>query len=332
MTVVILFTPALAEDNFEPLTFNTLDDYIEYSIPRHLYAQQIETSAVLEYSAPIALYDFTNNTVVGSEIFFIDNGQMIGKMDVYNENGEYSSYFDTNITEDISNAYFNNYEIAIGGYYNSVLLYTDEKGFKLVDGLENDNAPANIPTELNKIIITGNVSTDFAMPYSIATYSLSVPHVDNSNTYDNAGQCWAAAVAMKLNYHKSLDLTADSVYEDLTAAEIDFSSNGTVKALKYYDYSNYTSGSSALSSGSVTTALMNDKPIIMHISTSSGVKHAVVISGIVLDVSSSTYTVCDPNYSSTRTFNTSTNPNIVNTSISYNSVGYNFTKWYYYYY
>ena len=332
IAVGTLATSVSAEDSFEPLTFNTLDEYIEYSIPWHLYAQQMETSEILEYSNPIALYDFANNTVVGSEIFLIDNGQLIGKMDVYDDNGSYSSCFDTNITEDISNAYFNNNEIAIGGYDKSVLLYTDEKGFTLVDGLENDNAPTNIPTELNKIIIAGNVSTDFVMPYSIATYSLNVSHVDNSNTYDSGGQCWAAAVAMKLNYHKSLNLTADLVYENLTSAGINFSTNGTDKELMHYGYSDYIWNNSALSSGDVTTALMNKKPIIIHISTSNGITHAVVISGIILDVSSSTYTICDPNYKSTRTFNMKTNPNVVNTSISYPSVGYNFTTWYYTYY
>ena len=332
MSMVTLSMSISAENSDETMMFNTLDEYIEYSIPRHLYAQQIETSNMLTYSNPISLYDFSSNTIVGSEIFLIDNGQLIGKMDVYNSDDDYSSYFDTNITDEMVDAYTNGDKIAIGSFENSILLYTDSEGFSFVDGLDNNNIPIKSPTELSSIIEEGTVSSDFILPYSIATYNLSVPIVDNSNTYDSSGQCWAAAVAMKINYHKGLNLTADSVYEELTDANIDFSTNGTSKALKHFGYSNYVNSYSAMNSGDVALALKDDKPIIMHIANksneNSAITHAVVISGIVLDVSSSTYTIKDPNYSTARTLNTSNNPNVENTTIHYVSVGYTFIKWY----
>lgn len=333
MAVGSLATSVSAEDNFEPLAFNTLDEYIEYSIPRHLYAQQMETSEVLEYSNPIALYDFANNTVVGSEVFLIDNGQLIGKIDIYGDINNYSSYFDTYITDEMREAYMNEKNIAIGGYEDSVLLYTDTEGFAYVNGLESNNMPNNVPTELTSIKVGGNVQSDFPMMYSIATVKMSVPHVDNSNTYDSSGQCWAAAVSMKLNYHFNLGLTADSVYEKLTAAGINFQSDGTGKALTHFGYSDYVGQGIAMTSGDVTLTLQNKKPIIMHVSANSGrVSHAIVISGIVLDASSSTYTINDPNYPATRTLITSTNPSVVNSNINYKSTGYTFDKWYNTYY
>lgn len=332
---MVMFTASMgtsAENNNKGLTFTTVDEYISYSLPRHLYAQQMETSNILKYSTPISVYDFSTNTIVGSEYFIIDKGELIGKMDVYCSNNNYSSYFDTNITDEMVLAYTNGSKIAIGSFENNVLLYTDLEGFSYVDGLENNNVPINSPTELSSIIEDKSVASDFVMPCSIATYSLSVPVVRNSNTYNSSGQCWAAAVAMKINYHKGLNLTADSVYEKLTDANIDFSTNGTSKALKHFGYSNYVNSYSAMNSGDVALALKDDMPIIMHIANqtneNSAVTHAVVISGIVLDASSSTYTIKDPNYSTARTLNMSNNPSVTNTTISYKSVGYTFVKWY----
>lgn len=50
--------------DYDDLAFDTLNEYIEYSIPRHIYAQQIPTSNTLMYSRPVPLYDFSNNSVV----------------------------------------------------------------------------------------------------------------------------------------------------------------------------------------------------------------------------------------------------------------------------
>lgn len=249
-------------------------------------------------------------------------------MEIYNENNHFSSYFDTIITDEIIDAYANGYDVAIGTFEKSVFFYSDMTGYSFVDGLEDENNPVQIPTQLSSISLDGVISLEnYVIPYAIATHKLSVPFVSNSNTYDANGQCWAASVAMKLNYHKSLNLTADSVYEKLTKAGIDFETNGTTKALDYFDYDNYCSTSS-MTSGDVALALGDEKPVIIHISDKNNVKHAVVISGIVLDVAGSTYSINDPNYSYTRSFNTTTNPTTQNSSISYKSVGYTFTKWY----
>ena len=331
IAVSTLATSVSAEDNFEPLTFNTLDEYIEYSIPRHLYAQQMETSEVLEYSNPIALYDFTDNTVVGSEIFLLDNGQLIGKMDIYGDSNNYSSYFDTYITDEMREAYINEKSIAIGGYENSIFLYTNTSGFIFIDGLKSDNMPNTPPTELSKVTIGGNVLSYFPMTYSIATVNLSVPHVHNSTNKSANGQCWAAAAAMIINYHSGSKLDADSVYDELDKYKASYT---TPNALSYLGYSNYSSVNGAMTSGDVTSTLQNDKPVIMHISRTGG-KHAVVICGITLDVSSSTYKINDPNFTEIKTLVTNVNPSTVNSVIEYrpdpksNRV---YTKWYYSYY
>lgn len=310
--------------------FTNLDDYLEFSIPRHIYAQRMEIGEEVQYSNPILLYDFEDNTIIGNEFFIISNGELIGKMDVTYIDGEYSSCFDTSISDNINYAYVNEEPIAIGGYQNSLLLYTSSNGFSYIDGVKYNQEPNQIPTELSSIEIKNSVSLNICMPYSIANISLPVSHVGNSTKNNPLGQCWASCVAMKINYEKGESLTSDDVYEDLTEDNIDFSVNGTQTALTYYGYSEYTRTGTAMRPGDVATQLRNNHPIIMHMQNSSGDdSHAVIIKGIVMDTSSSTYSIDDPNYSSTRSIVHNTNMGVVNQTISsYTSLSKVFTKWY----
>lgn len=316
------------DDAFNEIT--NLDDYLEFSIPRHIYAQRMEVGDEVQYSNPISLYNFEDNTIIGNEIFIISDGEIVGKMDVISIDGEYNSCFDTSINDNINYAYTNDEPIAIGGYQNSLMLYTSSNGFSYIDGVEGNQEPNQVPTDLSSIEIRNSVSLNICVPYSIADISLPVSHVDNSETHDYLGQCWASCVAMKINYEKSNSLTSDDVYEDLMANNIDFSVNGTQKALTYYGYPDYTRTGTAMRPGDVATQLMNDHPVIMHIKNSSGTNlHAVIIKGIVMDTSSSTYSIDDPNHSSTRTIVHNTNMGVVNQTISsYTSSGNVYTKWY----
>lgn len=310
--------------------FTNFDDYLEFSIPRHLYAQEIVIGDEVQYSNPVALYNFEDNTIIGNEIFIISDEKIVGKMDVTYIDGEYISCFDTSINDSIHYAYINNEPIAIGGFQNSLMLYTNSNGFSYIDGVESDQVPNQTPTELSSIFIRNSVSLNICIPRSLANISLPVSHVGNSTTYNSSGQCWASCVAMKIKYEKGTSLTSDKVYEDLTANNIDFSVNGTQEALKYYGYSDYTRTGTAMRPGDVATQLMNDHPVIMHIKNSSGTNsHAVIIKGIVMDTSSSTYTIDDPNYSSTRSIVHNTNMGVVNQTISsYTSLSKTYTKWY----
>lgn len=253
-------------------------------------------------------------------------------MDIYESGHNYTSYFDTTITDEIINAYTNGDQIAIGGFENSLLLYSDSIGFSLVDGVESGDTPLNVPVELSSISVRGGVPSSYIIPYSIANISLDVSHVHTSTTYNSAGQCWASCVAMIINYHFSPDpkIESDTVYKDLDSAEIDYSTNGTQTALSYYGYTYYTRTGNAMRPGDVATQLKNDNPVIMHISNASGsLTHAVVIKGIILDTSSSTYSIDDPNYKSTRTIVHTTNMGVVNSTIQeYKSLTYSYTKWY----
>lgn len=318
--------PAGAEEFDDSVVeYSTLEEYVEYIIPRHLNAQSITFDGVLDYSEPIALYDFAANEVIGSTVFFMYDGEFVGSLEVYGSDGDYSSSFSTYITDDIINSYQNEEPIAIGYVDYSLLMYSSVDGYIHINGEENYDTPNSVPADLAQIVMTGIAETDYIVPYSVATVKLrGISHVDNSSTYDN-GECWAAAVAMKLNYHLGLHLTADKIYEDLMEAGLE------TRALSAYEYYGYdaTILAESLSIDEAFFILKDDsKPIIMIIKrTGATTSHAVVLYGIVIENNkSATFTIDDPNIGTT-SFTINNDLDKKNDSIYYKQKTRIYTRW-----
>lgn len=313
-------------------------DFIEFSLPRHIYANELETGATVKYSEPIPYYDFLENELLGTEVLVVDDDTVIGKLRIYGEGDNIASDFDTAVNDEMTTAYLNGDMVAIGRYDNEEWFFSDTLGYSFVCGDDNNSVePENEPSFTQTITISDEVSSSYAMPRSIMTYRLDVPYVSNSFTYNSEGQCWASCVAMLVNYaNSSMHLTSDKVHQDLIAAGINYSENGTAKALDYYGY-DYSKKSGAMTSSDVALTLKENKPIIMYIKNSTTSEtHAIVISGLVLDVSSSTYSLRDPNMPALQTHVQNTSLNTLNSSFSYTSTttnhSYTFDKWYYSFY
>ncbi len=211
-------------------------DFIEFSLPRHIQAQGMITSNTVKYSNPVPFYNFGDNSLVGSEVFIIDDNEVIGRLRVYGDGEDITSDFDTSVTNEMTDSYLSGSEIAMGYLEGSVWLYSSDEGFSYVDGYDNSGSPNVTPDCTEPITVAGDVSVSRAMPRSIMTYNLPVSHVANSRKHNKLGQCWASCVAMIVNYRKGTSLTSDGVYDDLEDAGIDYNTNGTDKALNHYEY------------------------------------------------------------------------------------------------
>lgn len=339
------FSSAYAEEIYseddEAIVFNSLDEYIEYSIPRHLYAQSIVIEGTLSYSHPVSLYDFDNGSVIGSEIFIFEDEELIGKTEVYDSEDGYISTFDTYITADIDWAYQTGEEIAVGYVNNTLFMYSDSDGYVYIDGFENYDLPSVTPLELSAITVWNETSADFAVSYSVATARLNVNHVHTSYTYQSKGECWAACIAMKLNYQKGYNLDADTVFEAADSLGLiawDFNTSSLVIDLydegavySHYGY-NVTETSNRLTHGEVYNILRSDKPLAISINNDDSQKgHQIIIKGIVLEAASSTYVVDDPELDREETIILNGNPSQTYSSFWYGKGG-GFNNWRYTFY
>ena len=311
----------------EELVFNSMEEYIEYSVPRHLYAQGITTGETFEYSEPVALYDFESNSVIGSEVFIFDDNKLIAKTEIYDTEEGYVSTLDTYIPDNLMSAYSEGEEIAMGHLENSLLMYSVAEGYSHIDGLEKYDSPLKVPQELKKIVKSGVAASSFPVTQILHGIYLNTQHVPNATSkYFPQGECWAACLAMKLNfeqdrYNAGLHiLTAENVSNQSVLLEYakpnpdSIFSNYSVDILamyKYYGYQYIERTYEPKTHHEIHDILGWGIPLVMYMykaNEPSAVGHAVLIKGIALDTSLSTYIIDDPNISSDVTVDLSGNP------------------------
>ena len=324
LTLSLATTPFFtvsAADN----TIRHFDDYVSNAISNHLTSQAIITEGEITYSDPIALYNFDTFKQIGSEVIILEDGEYLGKMDVYIKNGEYSSLFDTYLPSEICDEISTGTNIAFGYANDNLLFYSPETGYILADGFNEYEEPICAPEVLTELCFDN--SFEFISRYSarsIATYNLDVTRVPNE-TVDGRGLCVYAATAMLLNYHEcGSNLTASQLYSEAKTLTESKGDPARVTALfEEYGY-DVTTIKNPIPAGDVAVQLYNGIPLMISITSESGSSHEVVISGISLDAKKSTFTIVDPNKSSTATLNIShSNPNVVQSTITYGS----YTTW-----
>lgn len=296
MVVSATFTINVAAESNQ--NSNSFNDYLTTCIPRYLYAQGIDVGDTICYSEPIVLYDFSSFELIGSVVFVINENEVIGKMMIYDGTDGYTSVFDQSISYDIQDAFNNNSNIALGYMGDTLLCFTSANGYKYVDGIVQSNFPTEQPGKLSIPKVSGSIRTDFPMLYSTScSLKNTLVHEGNSNKHDPDGQCWASCVAMKLNYQLSLNLTSDKIYEDLVDEK-----KTTESAFKHYEYE-YTKVKDAMAPRDVYALIRSDIPVIACIKhdlndddpNNDINKHAIVICGVYMETTMTTYTVDNPN-------------------------------------
>ncbi len=303
-----------------------IKEYIESCVPYHIVAQNITTDPYVTYCEPIPLYNFNDFTTLGYETFIIDGDEIIGKMDIYTGD-KYTSLFDTQITDEIAAAYENGTELAIGYYNDSLLIYTEENGYSLVDGIYS-GCPIEAPSMSMIISTNRQISSSTHSRAYLGSKVLNITHVPNSTTYNSSGQCWAACCAMVLNYKIGTSLTADIIYKLMTDNGL---SHHSPDAYDYFGYSytiqrDVTPDCGAMSSNEVWNQINNqNRPVSITVKNPSSTNsHQVVICGMTVDSSYTTYTIDNPNTATKQTFTIDGNPTTISEDISYG----NYTKWY----
>ncbi len=324
MTAGLVSSSAFAVSSTAPEDKMVLvEDYIEKALPYHFKAQGIDASSDVSYSTPIPLYDFNDFSVIGYETFIIDTNDLIGKMDIYTGDNM-SSLFDTQITDEITAAYNNNVDMAIGYYDDCLLLYTEDKGYSLIDGLYS-GYPTCTPAVSDVSVSDKMINTELSARATLGSKYLNISHVHNSTNINPDGECWAACCAMVLNYKQGRSLTADDI---CLAMQEEGSPFHSPYAYDYYGYSytiqkDLTPDCGAMSSNAVWEQISNNRPVSITVKTASSASHQVVICGMLVDSNFTTYRIDNPNTKTKQTFTIDGNPTVVTDSISYGR----YTKW-----
>ena len=320
-----LAVPASANDISQDTLIErqSFDEFVTEALPKHLNGRGIVSTGALTYSTPIALYDFENFDLIGTEIIVFEDGEFLGKMEIHERNNGYVSIFDDYLPDDICDALVEGADIAFGFVNDNLLFYSSEEGYVLADGFNEYEKP-----EINPITTPLYFDTEFNMPMqhdvnSITTVELDVDRVPNE-TIDGSGKCVFSCAAMLLNYHGcTQNLTTAKAYnkgKELVPNGSD--SSRITKLFDYYDY-DVTTVKTAISASRVAVELRNDNPLMIAIGKNGTASHEVVISGVTLDATSTRFTIVNPNATSVHDMYIShSNPNEVVSTISYGSYNY----------
>ena len=334
--------PAAEEVTEDVVEYSTIEEYVEYAIPHYIRAQAVKIDGTFYYSNFIDIFDINDidSGSIGDCVFLFDDDEIIGKMQVWQVDGEYASVFDTYITDEIRSSFEKNYSIALGYFGEDIYSYDEVVGSAFVDGPAFEECP-NYALPLNESISKA-ASMDLAAipaPYA-ASASVDISHVRNQQCdfADKHWLCWAACIAMMVNYRNGDSLTTKDVWRAMiTSSNPDPEGDiATVKgAFDKYDYS-YNVYSKGISASETLGALSLDKPVYIEIngnktSDGSAVCHAVVICGISIDNATSTsanitYTVDDPTSGSDLSYIVKASPTNKVSSISYKPSGYKYTS------
>lgn len=334
---------AAEEVTEEAAEYSTIEEYIEYAIPHYVRAQSVEIDGTFYYSNTIDIYDINDieSGSIGEYVFLFDDDEIVGKMQVWQVDGEYASVFDTYITDEIQSSFDGGYDIAFGYFEDDLYSYDEVAGSAFVDGAGFEECP-DYELPLNKSISKA-ASMDLAAipaPFAAGT-SLNVPHVHNTVCgygHSEHGLCWAACVAMMVNYRDSKSLSALTVWNAMkTSADSD--PVGTVStingAFDKYNYS-HSSYSKSISASEVLGALSSDKPVFMSIegtkNSGGDIAHAVVICGISIENATSTsanitYTINDPERWDLKSILVKADPSKAISTISYSLTNSTYNQW-----
>lgn len=334
--------PAAAEEVTEEVVeYSTIEEYIEYAIPHYVRAQSVEINGTFYYSNTIDIYDINDveSGSIGECVFLFDDDEIVGKMQVWGRDGEYASVFDTYITDEIQGSFDDDYAIAFGYFDGDFYSYDEMVGSTFVEGPGFEECP-DYTLPLNESISKA-ASMDLAAIPALyaASASLNVSHVHNTTCDYGHGLCWAACVAMMVNYRDGKSLTASDVWRATKTSE-DPDPEGDIETVSHafdkYNYSHNTYKDQCISASEVLGALSSNKPVHMAISgkKTNGEKigHGVVICGISIENATSTsaditYTINDPERYDLKSIIVKANPSKAVNTISYSLTNSTYNKW-----
>lgn len=361
MITNLAFTGYAANTNLSAIE---LDNYIHEVAPFYLNSLGISFEKSYYLSEVFDVKSYDTEEIVGHYVFVLCEDELIGKMKI-NYCEEYISTFDTYIPNELQNIYDNSSAFSLVAYDDNIWAVSNNIGVAIEKNAETRNnisvswdcADAILKNDC--VSLESSWAYDDVTPRASAVVSASVPfasvscddvvHIPNT-TYSGVWICWAACVAMAVNYHNR-NVTN---YEDISALDVATSEGVDVVAYGLAAnhaaaYSNYNLDYQKDDDGKLTPQEMffilrdDDCPIELGLKEINSAKddedlfrHAVIVKGVDLYTNYAIITLDDPTVGNgeIRTITGAHNNILANFtySISYGGTDYSYHKTYYAYY
>ncbi len=292
-------------------------EYIETRLKDYLLMDGYSSSDSFFISNSFSINYYENNSVDSlAEIYFIfkDNA-VISMLTVMNINNEYTSRYSKLSSSIISNLFNSNTPFSVGYIDDDLCVCFNNQIVSL-------NSNTEINTDPNQINATSQTITKAKGYYFVQTRSsllfsktLDIDIVANGTSpYDGTGMCWAATIAMKVNYLNPTynnSLNARAVLELLrmkyTTSIYGYPIGTKAWIQRGFNYFNIscTTFDRGLSTSEVSNQIQNNNPIFIALKRDSDesekeeegdyVAHAVLIVGCSVYSDHAIYVIADSN-------------------------------------
>lgn len=297
-------------------------DYIDMAIANYVQAAGIDIELGYQITTEVPIYNFNENQIIGYAAYLIVDDVVMGEINVFESDNDHRlfSVFSTEVSKPITDLLSEDLAFCFGGY-NEALLLVDEDKICCLNDKEFDTFDRSVvqsrmcvnPNQrifvsrgevLQQHILTGSEGTIYG-----SRNISGISHVTNNytNAYnDGKGICWAACIAMKVNYKKGKTYTAADVYDYLKNANYPYDGSIGCASLAYSHYGVPMSYGARKTGNFIWEQLGANNPLDLCIKgarckdSSMSVKiedayHQVLITGMSVHSNGVTYRIMDPN-------------------------------------
>ncbi len=300
----VLFTTTVSAEENKQTTQSTITSektaYIDSILKEYLLLEKHTPSDDYYISNSYQINYFNSNTVDNAtEIYFVfKDNDVIGMLTVGYNNDEYISKYSKLSNDVITDLYADKTPFALGyedddlyAYYNNQLIALLNDATTDIDLSAKSITAQVIVKERSYVFVQSRSTTP-------TTNILSVSHVANASTSSGKGLCWAANIAMKVNFHRNyvVTLSALDIYNILNNRYSGTPIGTPLWIKRGYDLFNinYTYTDSGLTSSQVVSAINNNKPIDIGVKNDTSA-HGVLIVGYSVYINRAIYVINDPN-------------------------------------
>lgn len=297
--------------------------YINKVIINYIQASNIDVRNGYEISNVIPVYNFNKGCIIGYNAYLIVDGQLVGEIDIFYDKGKMFSLFFTDIDAQITDAYYSKFAFCFGGYNdNFIMCIENEKLFVLNDdkaevadfaelkeinfepGCFSIIAPQTVMTAEEVCNQIHPMSTDAQIMNKDISGIYHVQNVYESGYSNGKGICWAACIAMKVNYYKGTNCDAKTIYNYLKNNGYPYDGSVSAASLAYGYYNIPMHYSSYRTGNQVWTQIYNNNPVDLcirgEIYKPTGIYvddayHQVLIKGMTVHSDGLTYKIDCPN-------------------------------------
>lgn len=226
LTIICNATPAYASDLSEPLSTSlnenvssdSMNEYVNLAMSNYIIAAGLDISSNFSITSGIPIFNEGELTPLGYAVYLVSDDGTVGEMNVFCCGNSFSSDF--SLIPNLTTTSFTQNDLCVilnnGGKW---LCFENNDVVPLIENCSYELAPTDCSQYASVTLNDFDINSECLIAplddigATIGSVSLNVSHVSNNYAVNGGnGICWAATIAMKVNFLKGTNYSALDIY------------------------------------------------------------------------------------------------------------------------